>query len=116
MRLDNHGEGGILALLALVLRIRRLEGKRSVRPVLIGLGLFGAALLYGDGVITPAISVLSAVEGIGVATPALGGVVPIVASGILLVLFWFQSRGTAKVGAVFGRIMLLWFTCLAVLG
>src|SRR3954467_10737603 len=112
MRADNRGEGGIMALLAL-LHPRRDQANRRL---LIGLGLFGAALLYGDGVITPAISVLSAVEGIGVATPALGGVVPLVASGILIVLFWFQSRGTAKVGAVFGRIMLLWFTCLAVLG
>jgi KUP system potassium uptake protein len=112
MRADNRGEGGIMALLAL-LHPRR---DKANRRLLIGLGLFGAALLYGDGVITPAISVLSAVEGIGVATPALGGVVPLVASGILIVLFWFQSRGTAKVGAVFGRIMLLWFTCLAVLG
>jgi KUP system potassium uptake protein len=113
MRADNRGEGGIMALLAL-LHPRR-EGAHS-RRLLIGLGLFGAALLYGDGVITPAISVLSAVEGIGVATPALGRTVPLVASAILIVLFWFQSRGTAKVGAVFGRVMLVWFTSIAVLG
>ena len=113
MRADNRGEGGIMALLAL-LHPRRDKARRA--RLLVGLGLFGAALLYGDGVITPAISVLSAVEGIGVATPALGGFVPIVASVILIALFWFQSRGTAKVGAVFGRIMLLWFACLAVLG
>src|SRR5689334_15287796 len=112
MRADNRGEGGIMALLAL-LHPRR-EGQS--RKVLIGLGLFGAALLYGDGVITPAISVLSAVEGIGVATPALGGAVPLVASTILIALFWFQSRGTAKVGAIFGRLMLVWFACLGVLG
>src|SRR3982751_903009 len=113
MRADNRGEGGIMALLAL-LHPRRDTTQR--RRLLIGLGLFGAALLYGDGVITPAISVLSAVEGIGVATPALGNAVPVVASAILVLLFWFQSRGTAKVGAIFGRIMLLWFACLAVLG
>jgi KUP system potassium uptake protein len=112
MRADNRGEGGIMALLAL-LHPRR-EGQS--RKVLIGLGLFGAALLYGDGVITPAISVLSAVEGIGVATPALGGAVPLVASTILIALFWFQNRGTAKVGAIFGRLMLVWFACLGVLG
>jgi KUP system potassium uptake protein len=113
MRADNRGEGGIMALLAL-LHPRR-EGVHS-RRLLIGLGLFGAALLYGDGVITPAISVLSAVEGIGVATPALGRTVPLVASAILIALFWFQSRGTAKVGAVFGRIMVVWFVSLAALG
>jgi KUP system potassium uptake protein len=113
MRADNRGEGGIMALLAL-LHPRR-EGAHS-RRLLIGLGLFGAALLYGDGVITPAISVLSAVEGIGVATPALGNAVPLVASAILIGLFWFQSRGTAKVGAVFGRIMVVWFASLAALG
>ena len=112
MRADNRGEGGIMALLALLHPRRDAHSRR----ILIGLGLFGAALLYGDGVITPAISVLSAVEGIGVATPALGGVVPIVASAILIGLFWFQSRGTAKVGAVFGRVMLVWFAAIGVLG
>ena len=82
-----------------------------------GLGLFGAALLYGDGVITPAISVLGAVEGIAVAAPQLPAwVVPILSSIILVALFMFQRRGTAKVGAVFGRVMVVWFTAIAVLG
>ena len=113
MRADNRGEGGIMALLALL--HPREETVRS-RRLLLGLGLFGAALLYGDGVITPAISVLGAVEGIGVATPALQGVVPVVAAGILVGLFLFQSQGTARIGAVFGWVMVLWFGSLAVLG
>jgi KUP system potassium uptake protein len=114
MRADNRGEGGIMALLALLHPGRDTAGRRRF---LVGLGLFGAALLYGDGVITPAISVLSAVEGIQVAAPALGGwVVPLVAAAILVALFLFQSRGTARVGAVFGRVMVLWFGSIAVLG
>jgi KUP system potassium uptake protein len=114
MRADNRGEGGIMALLALLHPQRDPSGSRRL---LVSLGLFGAALLYGDGVITPAISVLGAVEGIGVATPALGGwVVPFVAAAILVGLFLFQSRGTARVGAVFGRVMVLWFGSIAVLG
>jgi KUP system potassium uptake protein len=114
MRADNRGEGGIMALLALLHPGRDTAGRRRL---LVSLGLFGAALLYGDGVITPAISVLCAVEGIQVATPALGGwVVPLVAAAILVALFLFQSRGTARVGAVFGRIMVVWFGSIAVLG
>ena len=114
MQADNRGEGGIMALLALL-----HPGRDSTRRrrILVSLGLFGAALLYGDGVITPAISVLGAVEGIGVATPALPEwVVPLVAAAILVVLFLFQNRGTARVGAVFGRIMLVWFAAIAALG
>jgi KUP system potassium uptake protein len=113
MRAHNRGEGGIMALLAL-LHPRR-EGAGS-RRLLIALGLFGAALLYGDGVITPAISVLGAVEGVGVATPALSVATPVIAAAILVALFLFQQRGTARVGAVFGRIMLVWFGSIAVLG
>jgi KUP system potassium uptake protein len=114
MRADNRGEGGIMALLALLHPGRDTAGRRRL---LVSLGLFGAALLYGDGVITPAISVLSAVEGIQVATPALGGwVVPLVASAILVALFLFQSRGTARVGAVFGRVMVVWFGSIAMFG
>jgi KUP system potassium uptake protein len=114
MRADNRGEGGIMALLAL-LHPRRAG--RGVRRALVGVGLFGAALLYGDGVITPAISVLGAVEGIGVAAPALPpAVVPVLASLILIALFMFQRRGTASVGAVFGRVMLVWFGSIAILG
>jgi KUP system potassium uptake protein len=113
MRADNRGEGGILALLALV--SRKGDAKRGRRALLV-LGLFGAALLYGDGVITPAISVLSAVEGVSVAAPALGHAVVPITVVILLLLFFFQKRGTAMVGAVFGPIMLVWFVTIAVLG
>jgi KUP system potassium uptake protein len=115
MRADNRGEGGIMALLALLHPRRQPAGAR--RRLLVSLGLFGAALLYGDGVITPAISVLSAVEGISVAAPALPDwVVPILASAILVALFAFQRRGTARVGAVFGRVMVVWFASIALLG
>ncbi len=114
MQADNRGEGGIMALLAL-LHPRR-EGA-GARRLLVGLGLFGAALLYGDGVITPAISVLGAVEGVSVAAPGLPTwVVPILSSVILVGLFAFQRRGTARVGAVFGRVMILWFASIALLG
>ena len=113
LRADNRGEGGILALLALV-RPRGPAGHR--RELLLMLGLFGAALLYGDGVITPAISVLSAVEGLHVATPAFQRWVVPLTVGILTGLFWIQKRGTARVGGLFGRLMVLWFGCLAVLG
>jgi KUP system potassium uptake protein len=113
LRADNRGEGGILALLALV-RPRGPAGHR--REVLLMLGLFGAALLYGDGVITPAISVLSAVEGLHVATPAFQHWVVPLTVGVLTGLFWIQKRGTARVGGLFGRLMVLWFGCLAALG
>ncbi len=107
MRADNRGEGGILALLALLPRDR---------AALVMLALFGAALLYGDGVITPAISVLSAVEGLEVLTPALAHWVVPATVLILLVLFFVQRRGTGGVGSVFGPIMLVWFTSIAILG
>ena len=110
---DNRGEGGILALMALV---GQTETKGRGRSVLILLGLFGASLLYGDGVITPAISVLSAVEGLAVAAPTLGHAVVPVTMLILALLFLFQQRGTATVGAVFGPIMVVWFLCIALLG
>jgi KUP system potassium uptake protein len=113
MRADNRGEGGILALLALV----RPSGPLSARGrLLIATGLFGSALLYGDGIITPAISVLSAVEGLSVATPALEHWVVPIAFVIILALFSLQRRGTAGVGAVFGPITAIWFICIAVLG
>jgi KUP system potassium uptake protein len=114
LRADNRGEGGILALMALI--PPRLRGRSQRRWLLVGLGLFGAALLYGDGMITPAISVLSAVEGLGVATPLFDPYVVPITIGILVVLFLFQRRGTAGVGAIFGPVMLLWFALLAVLG
>ena len=114
MRADNRGEGGIMALLALLHPRRQAVGARRL---LVGLGLFGAALLYGDGVITPAISVLGAVEGIAVAAPGLPSwVVPILSSLILVALFAFQRRGSARVGAVFGRVMVVWFASIALLG
>jgi KUP system potassium uptake protein len=113
MRADNRGEGGILALLALVGRRR---ASRPARRALLVLGLFGAALLYGDGVITPAISVLGAVEGLAVAAPGLGHAVVPLTVAILIGLFLLQKRGTATVGAVFGPIMLLWFASIALIG
>jgi KUP system potassium uptake protein len=113
MRADNRGEGGILALLALV----RPTGRLTTRGrLLVAMGLFGSALLYGDGIITPAISVLSAVEGLSVATPALQHFVVPTAFVIILALFAFQRRGTARVGAVFGPITALWFVCIAIFG
>lgn len=112
MRADNEGEGGILALMELV-RPRK-QGLGFM--IIISLGLFGAALLYGDGIITPAISVLSAVEGLEIATPALEHYVIPITIIILFLLFYFQKRGTGKVGAVFGPVMIIWFLSIALLG
>jgi len=114
MRADNKGEGGIMALMALAMR-PLADSSRGRRVVLV-LGLFGAALFYGDGVITPAISVLSAVEGLEVATPAFKPFVLPISLVILVALFAVQRRGTAAVGVLFGPIMVLWFITLAVLG
>jgi KUP system potassium uptake protein len=111
LRADNRGEGGILALATLVTDVVGRHGK-----FLLLLGLFGAALLYADGMITPAISVLSAVEGLHVATPLFDPYVVPVAIGILVALFIFQSRGTTGVGRVFGPVTVLWFLAIAVLG
>ena len=116
LRADNRGEGGVLALLALMLQRNRREGDKARRQTLIVLGLFGAALLYGDGVITPAISVLSAVEGLEVITPRFGLVVVPLTLIILITLFLAQKKGTTKVGRVYGPVMALWFTTIAVLG
>jgi len=113
MRADNQGEGGILALMALVPADYR--GPNS-RGVLIGLGLFGSALLYGDGMITPAITVLSAIEGLNVATPLFQPYVVPITVVVLVGLFLVQYRGTAKVGAVFGPVMVVWFVVIAALG
>jgi KUP system potassium uptake protein len=113
LRADNRGEGGILALMALV---RKALGQRRYGWIFIGMGLFGAALLYGDGVITPAISVLSAVEGLEVATPIFHPYVVPATIAILIGLFLIQRRGTAGIGAIFGPVMLVWFATLAVLG
>lgn len=114
LRADNRGEGGIIALMALVLQDG--QRRRGVTFVLVTLGLFGASLLYGDGMITPAISVLSAVEGLHVATPLFDPYVVPATVVILIGLFLFQRRGTGGVGAVFGPVTLLWFAVLAVLG
>ncbi len=114
MRADNRGEGGILALTALALRVPR-AGTRFHWWILAA-GLLGAALFYGDGVITPAISVLSAVEGLNVATPLFQPYVIPLTLAILLVLFLMQRRGTGKVGSFFGPIMVVWFLTIGVLG
>ena len=108
LRADNKGEGGILALLALV----RHRGAKWLIPF----GLFGAALLYGDGVITPAISVLSAVEGLEISTPALHRFIVPITVAILIGLFSIQARGTERIGRIFGPIMMIWFATLAAIG
>src|SRR5450432_1170626 len=105
MRADNRGEGGIFALLALVPPRLRL-GRVSVVALLV---VVGAALLYGDGAITPAISVLSAVEGLEVADPGLARIVIPLTCAILFALFWIQSHGTHTIGKLFGPVMILWF-------
>jgi KUP system potassium uptake protein len=114
MEADNEGEGGIVAMLALVQRATAL--RPGMRRALAALGIFGAALFYGDSLITPAISVLSAVEGIGVATPAFDRFEEPIAVAILVLLFAFQRHGTHKVGRLFGPIMALWFSVLAIAG
>jgi KUP system potassium uptake protein len=111
MRADNHGEGGILALMSMT-GASWSEGRR----LLIVMGLFGAALIYGDGIITPAISVLSALEGLNVATDVFKPHVVLMAVAILLGLFAVQSRGTAQIAKAFGPVMLLWFLVIAALG
>jgi KUP system potassium uptake protein len=116
LRADNKGEGGVLALLALVLQRQHRTADRRRRAILIALGLFGGAFLYGDGIITPAISVLSAVEGLEVAAPALQHVVVPLAFFIIAALFYYQHKGTARVGRLFGWVMLAWFISIAVLG
>ncbi|MBI4740794.1 MAG: potassium transporter Kup [Betaproteobacteria bacterium] len=114
MRANNKGEGGIIALMTLALQKGDPTSWRQ--KLLIALGLFGAALFYGDGVITPAISVLSAVEGLELITPAFKPYILPITLAILIVLFLFQRRGTANVGALFGPVMVLWFAVMAVLG
>ncbi len=116
MRADNKGEGGILALTALVIPTDLARKRTRSMGIVIGLGLFGTALLYGDGVITPAISVLSAVDGFNVATPVFEDWVIPVSIVILVGLFIVQRRGTGAVGRVFGPIMVVWFLVLALLG
>jgi KUP system potassium uptake protein len=114
MRADNRGEGGILALLALISPRRAKQSRR--RAIMVVIGLVGATLLYGDGAITPAISVLSAIEGIKVYAPHLEHAVVPLTVAILLVLFAIQHRGTAFIGRIFGPIMLIWFVAIGILG
>jgi KUP system potassium uptake protein len=110
MRINNDGEGGILALMAL------LGVKREQRPTIVAVGLFGAALIYGDGAITPAISVLSALEGLTITTPQVQPYIVPAAVAILVALFAIQPQGTARIGRAFGPIMTLWFLVIAALG
>src|ERR1700748_337010 len=114
MRADNRGEGGIVALLAL-LDVRRAPA-RSWRASLLIVGLIGAALLYGDGVITPAISVLSAIEGLKIDAPGLAPMVVPITIAILASLFLVQRRGTDFIGRIFGPVMLVWFVAIGLLG
>jgi KUP system potassium uptake protein len=113
MRADNHGEGGILALTAL---LPQLPAGGPKWPTLLLLGIFGAALLYGDGMITPAITVLGAVEGLKLTTPLFEPYVVPVTVGILVGVFAIQSRGTDRVGKLFGPVMVIWFVVIALLG
>src|ERR1700724_602785 len=110
MRISNDGEGGILALMSL------LSLKRSNRPIIAAVGLFGAALIYGDGAITPAISVLSALEGLKLVAPTFNPYVLPAAVAVLIGLFAIQPQGTAKIGKAFGPIMALWFVVIGALG
>lgn len=116
LRADNDGEGGILALLALAFPESRSAKARKTGAIMTALGIFGAALLYGDGIITPAISVLSAVEGLELISPVFGQFVVPLTIVILAVLFSVQRYGTEAVGSVFGKVMVVWFTCLGGLG
>jgi KUP system potassium uptake protein len=113
LRADNRGEGGILALMALAQRQARTERGRWIVALV---GIVGAALFFGDGIITPAISVLSAVEGLKVISPHFEEAVVPIALGILLGLFLIQYRGTGSMGAIFGPVCALWFAILGVLG
>jgi KUP system potassium uptake protein len=114
LRADNRGEGGILALMALAVPNRADRGRRT--QLLLGLGIFGAGLLYGDGIITPSLTVLSAVEGLNVATHVFESYIELLAVAILVGLFAIQRHGTGRVGGAFGPVMVVWFLVLGVLG
>ena len=116
LRADNNGKGGLIAMPALA--SQAVKGKPALRRrlLLLLLGIFGTAIFFGDGVITPAISVLSAVEGLEVAAPALRSYVIPITLVVLTGLFMVQRHGTASVGKMFGPVMVLWFAVLAVLG
>jgi KUP system potassium uptake protein len=115
MRADNDGEGGIMALITLIRR-RGVAGGRRVKLVLAGLGIFGASLFLGDSMITPAISVLSAVEGVKVAAPSLEHLIVPITAAIIVALFMLQRVGTAAVGRLFGPVMIIWFLTIAACG
>ncbi|WP_375424909.1 potassium transporter Kup [uncultured Friedmanniella sp.] len=115
MRADNDGEGGLLALITLIQR-RVAGGGRRTKMILAGLGIFGASLFFGDSMITPAISVLSAVEGLKIVEPSLAPAVVPLTAVIILVLFAFQRAGTAKVGRLFGPVMIAWFAAIGIAG
>ena len=114
LRADNHGEGGLVAMLALA--SQSVKDRPDLRKVLLVVGIFGTCLFYGDGVITPAISVLSAVEGLEVVSPTFKKAVIPLTLLILFALFWVQKRGTAGIGKFFGPITLVWFAAIALLG
>ncbi|NDC87099.1 MAG: potassium transporter Kup, partial [Betaproteobacteria bacterium] len=114
LRADNHGEGGLIAMLALA--TQAVAGRPKLRSLLLVVGVFGTCLFYGDGVITPAISVLSAVEGLEVISPTFKSAVIPATLVILFILFAVQSRGTAGIGKYFGPITLIWFITIGVLG
>ncbi len=116
LRADNKGEGGVLALLSLALPEKRGEPSRGLRAFFIGLGVFGSALLYGDGIITPAVSIMSAVEGLNVATPKFEPYVIPITIAIIVGLFAVQRSGTGSVGNIFGPVTLIWFIAIAALG
>ncbi len=115
LRADNKGEGGTLALVSLILETKRRRGHINIKLVMI-LGVIGLALFYGDGVITPAISVLGALQGVAVAHPHWQVYIVPAAIGLLIVLFWSQKRGSGSLGRWFGPVILVWFCALAVLG
>ncbi len=114
MRADNHGEGGLMALLALA--SISIKGNQKLRRILLVVGVFGVALFFGDGVITPAVSVLSALEGLEVVTPAAKPYVVPLSLAVLFLLFAVQRRGTADIGKMFGPVMVLWFTVIGIMG
>jgi KUP system potassium uptake protein len=116
LRADNKGEGGVLALLALLLQRQQRGSDTRRRATIVTLGLFGGAFLYGDGMITPAISVLGAVDGLKVIAPAFAEYVVPITVVIITALFYFQYKGTAKVGGIFGWVMLVWFATIGTLG
>ncbi|HTH45966.1 MAG TPA: KUP/HAK/KT family potassium transporter, partial [Candidatus Limnocylindria bacterium] len=117
MRADNKGEGGILALMSLAFpESSPVAGRKRLTALMLGLGLFGAALLYGDGMITPAVTVLGAVEGLNVATPKFASYIVPITVAILLGLFTCQRVGTGTIGKIFGPVMLVWFIEISVLG